>query len=137
MTIAALVGAIAFAEEIKIGIVGIDTSQAIAHNYADAVKILKFFKTGVVPYPPEETEEIFCIMAAAELSAKQGGRIVKLDEIREKAAFAQRARLRCGDMKKPEKDRRPGSVAEISRLNTCFNKWHKNKSAFSVWQFVE
>ena len=73
LTIAALVGAIAFADEIKIGIVGIDTSHAI-----------------------EFTKHI-----------------------------------------NVEKDRRPGSVAEISRLNTCFNKWHKNKSAFSVWQFVE
>ena len=72
-------------------------------------EILKFFKTGVVPYPPEETEEIFCIMAAAELSGKQGGRIVKLDEIREKAASAQRAPgdVRARDLT-PLKDFKPG-----------------------------
>ena len=47
------------------------------------------------------------------------------------------ARLRCGDMKKPEAERKQGSVSEISRLNTRFNKWHKDQSAFSTWQFVE
>lgn len=36
-------------------------------------EIVQFFKTGVVPFPPEETLEIFAFMEAAEMSAKRGG----------------------------------------------------------------
>ena len=50
--------------------------------------IVKFFKTGVVPFPPEETLEIFALMEAAEMSAKRGGVPVTLDE----AKAAARAR---------------------------------------------
>ena len=39
---------------------------------------MKFFKTGVVPFPPEETLEIFALMEAAEVSAKRGGAPVTL-----------------------------------------------------------
>ena len=42
--------------------------------------IVKFFKTGVVPFPPEETLEIFALMEAAEMSAKRGGEPVTLAE---------------------------------------------------------
>ena len=43
-------------------------------------EIVKFFKTGVVPFPPEETLEIFALMEAAEMSAKRGGAPVTLEE---------------------------------------------------------
>ena len=42
--------------------------------------ILKFVRTGVPPFPPEETLEIFKLMEAAEMSAKRGGAPVTLDE---------------------------------------------------------
>ena len=42
--------------------------------------IVKFFRTGVVPFPPEETLEIFALMEAAEMSAKRGGTPVTLAE---------------------------------------------------------
>ena len=42
--------------------------------------IVKFFRTGVVPFPPEETLEIFALMEAAEMSAKRGGEPVTLAE---------------------------------------------------------
>ena len=42
--------------------------------------ILKFTRTGVPPFPPEETLEIFKLMEAAEMSAKRGGMPVTLDE---------------------------------------------------------
>ena len=42
--------------------------------------IVKFFRTGVVPFPPEETLEIFALMEAAEMSAKCGGEPVTLAE---------------------------------------------------------
>ena len=41
---------------------------------------MNFFKTGVVPFPPEETLEIFALMEAAEMSAKRGGAPVTLEE---------------------------------------------------------
>jgi len=43
-------------------------------------EIVKFFKTGVVPFPPEETLEIFAFMEAAEMSAKRGGEPVTIAE---------------------------------------------------------
>ena len=42
--------------------------------------ILKFVRTGVPPFPPEETLEIFKLMEAAEMSAKRDGMPVTLDE---------------------------------------------------------
>ena len=43
--------------------------------------ILRFFKTGKAPFPPEETLEIFVLMEAAEVSAKRGGAPVTLAEV--------------------------------------------------------
>ncbi len=43
-------------------------------------EIVQFFRTGVVPVPPEETIEIFALMEAAEMSAKRGGQPVTLNE---------------------------------------------------------
>ena len=75
-------GSMAFTEKGPVDLGGYE-------GYAPMLEeILKFFRTGVVPYPPEETEEIFAVMAAAEESAKRGGAPVKLDEIRERFAQA-------------------------------------------------
>ena len=41
---------------------------------------MTFFRTGVVPFPPEETLEIFALMEAAEMSAKRGGAPVTFAE---------------------------------------------------------
>lgn len=43
-------------------------------------EIVTFFRTGVAPFPPEETLEIFALMEAAEMSAKRGGAPVTLAE---------------------------------------------------------
>jgi len=48
-------------------------------------EILKFFRTGAVPVPPEETIEIFAFMEAAQESKLRGGVPVKLDEVLSKA----------------------------------------------------
>lgn len=51
-------------------------------GYAPLMRdIVAFFKTGVVPFPPEETLEIFALMEAAEVSAKRGGAPVTLAEV--------------------------------------------------------
>ena len=49
-------------------------------------EIVKFFRTGVVPFPPEETLEIATLMEVAEMSAKRGGMPVTLAEAREAAS---------------------------------------------------
>ncbi|MBO7721731.1 MAG: DUF4838 domain-containing protein [Kiritimatiellae bacterium] len=54
-------------------------------------EILKFFKTGVKPFPSEETDEIFALMAAAEESGKRGGAVVRVDDVRRRVYHAQRA----------------------------------------------
>ena len=43
-------------------------------------EIVKFFRTGVVPVPNEETLEIMAFMEAAEMSAKRGGAPVTIAE---------------------------------------------------------
>ena len=48
-------------------------------------EIIKFFKTGSVPVPPEETIEIFAFMSAADESKAKGGAAVSLTELIEKA----------------------------------------------------
>jgi predicted dehydrogenase len=48
-------------------------------------EIIKFFKTGKVPVPPEETIEIFAFMSAADESKGKGGAAVSLAEVIEKA----------------------------------------------------
>jgi hypothetical protein len=54
------------------------------------VKIIEFFKTGVVPVTSAETIEIFAFMAAAEESKFKGGIAVEIEEVMKKA-FAPRA----------------------------------------------
>ena len=48
-------------------------------------EIIKFFKTGNVPVPKEETIEIFAFMSAADESKVRGGATVSLAEVLEKA----------------------------------------------------
>jgi predicted dehydrogenase len=48
-------------------------------------EILKFFKTGQVPVPQEETIEIFAFMSAADESKAEGGAAVSVPELIEKA----------------------------------------------------
>lgn len=57
------------------------------------VEILKFFKTGVVPVPPEETLEIYAFLEAATQSKKRGGAPVTIEEVMG-AARAEAALLR-------------------------------------------
>ncbi len=55
-------------------------------GYAPLVEeIVKFFKTGVVPVPEEETIEIFAFMTAADESKKLNGAPVSVREVIEKA----------------------------------------------------
>ncbi len=48
-------------------------------------EIIKFFKTGNLPVPPEETIEIFAFMSAADESKARGGAAVSITEVIEKA----------------------------------------------------
>jgi len=50
-----------------------------------AEEIIKFFKTGSVPVPPEETIEIFAFMSAADESKAKGGAAVSIPELIENA----------------------------------------------------
>ncbi|MDD2456209.1 MAG: gfo/Idh/MocA family oxidoreductase, partial [Kiritimatiellae bacterium] len=43
--------------------------------------IVKFFKTGEVPVPPEETIEMFAFMEAAHESKRRGGVSVKIADV--------------------------------------------------------
>ena len=47
--------------------------------------VIKFFKTGKVPVPPEETIEIFAFMSAADESKARAGAAVSIAEVIEKA----------------------------------------------------
>ena len=49
------------------------------------IEIIKFFKTGNVPVPPEETIEIFAFMSAADESKERGGAAVSLKDTIENA----------------------------------------------------
>ena len=58
-------------------------------GYDDLVeKIVKFFKTGKVPVPPEETIEIFAFMSAADESKAQNGAAVSIASVIQKARAA-------------------------------------------------
>jgi len=52
------------------------------HDYRELlVQIVKFFKTGVSPVPPEEMLEVLAFMEAADVSKAKGGAEVRLDEL--------------------------------------------------------
>jgi hypothetical protein len=48
-------------------------------------QIVNFVKTGVAPVPPEETEQIFAFLEAAEMSKQRHGLPVRLAEAVEAA----------------------------------------------------
>jgi predicted dehydrogenase len=50
-----------------------------------AVKIMKFFQTGVAPVPPEETIEIMAFMQAEQASKDANGAVVKMSDVMAKA----------------------------------------------------
>ena len=50
------------------------------------VKIIEFFKTGIVPVKPEETIEIFAFMEAADESKRRNGAPVTLESVIRKAS---------------------------------------------------
>ena len=49
------------------------------------VEVVKFFQTGQAPVKPEETIEIFAFMEAADESKRQGGKMVTLESVMQKA----------------------------------------------------
>lgn len=54
-----------------------------SHDYrALLVEIVKFFKTGVSPVPPEEMLEVLAFMEAADVSKAKSGAEVRLDELK-------------------------------------------------------
>ena len=48
-------------------------------------EVVKFFRTGVVPVPPEETIELLAFMEAADESKRQGGAEVKIADMLSRA----------------------------------------------------
>ncbi len=51
------------------------------------VEVVKFFQTGVVPVPAEETIELFAFMEAADESKRRGGAEVRLTEVFERVGY--------------------------------------------------
>ena len=49
------------------------------------LEVVKFFQTGKAPVSPEETIEIFAFMEAADESKRQGGKMVTLESVMQKA----------------------------------------------------
>ena len=78
-------------------------------------EILKFFRTGVAPFPIEETEEIFALMEAAAESHRLKGATVSLDTIRERYAAASNApgRLDPPDLTRIARFDRPKSKGAV------------------------
>lgn len=60
--------------------------QEDSGDYAPLVATaIEFFKTGIVPIPPEETINMFAFMEAADESKRQGGAPVKISDVMDKA----------------------------------------------------
>lgn len=55
-------------------------------------EIIRFFKTGEVPIPPEETTEMFAFMSAADESKVQDGAVVSIKSVIEKAEMKNKMR---------------------------------------------
>lgn len=49
------------------------------------VEVVKFFQSGEAPVKPEETIEMFAFMEAADESKRQGGKVITLESVMEKA----------------------------------------------------
>ena len=63
-------------------------------GYGELVtEIVKFFETGKVPIPPEETIEMFAFMSAADESKAKGGAAVTIKSVMEAAHKKNQARL--------------------------------------------
>jgi hypothetical protein len=74
------------------GTKGIERSGSF-EGYGDLIKeIVKFFKTGQAPVPPEETIEIFAFMTAADESKAKNGSSVTLASVLEEAQRQNAAR---------------------------------------------
>ncbi len=54
------------------------------------VEVVKFFQTGQAPVSPEETTAIFAFMEAADESKRQGGKMITLESVMEKARASQK-----------------------------------------------
>lgn len=62
--------------------------QESSGDYAPLVReIVKFFQSGIVPIPPEETIELFAFMEAADESKRQNGAPVSIQETLQKAGW--------------------------------------------------
>src|SRR5690606_1859959 len=77
------------------GTKGIATAETAGYGQL-LTEIVRFFKTGKVPVPPEETIEIFAFMTAADVSKARGGAPVTIAEVREEAKRENEARRRRG-----------------------------------------
>lgn len=65
---------------------GVEENVKILAGYDPMlVKIIEYFRTGVVPVTPEQTLEIFAFMEAADESKRKGGTPVALDSVMQKA----------------------------------------------------
>ena len=58
------------------------------------VDIVKYFKTGTVPVAPAETLEIYAFMEAADESKRQGGKVIRLEDVMTKARQDAEVRLK-------------------------------------------
>lgn len=68
---------------------GMAEQKAGSDSYAPLLKeVVKFFQTGLSPFAPEETIEMFAFMEAADESKRQGGKPVTLSDVIEKAKSA-------------------------------------------------
>ena len=68
------------------GVKGIASKSGKAQDYEPMlVKIIEYFRTGVVPVSPEETLEIFAFMEAADESKQKGGAPVTIESVMQNA----------------------------------------------------
>jgi len=73
-------------------------------------EIIKFFKTGEIPVPCDETIEIFAFMSAADESKAQGGAAVSIKSVIKKAKA--KKKLMTGDKKKAKITKKCQSLLE-------------------------
>jgi hypothetical protein len=63
-------------------------------------EVLRFFQTGKVPVPAEETIELFAFMEASEESRRRDGATVTIDEILRREGYLPRPNLRLTDVRR-------------------------------------
>lgn len=81
------------------------------------VEVLRFFRTGVVPVPAEETIELFAFMEAADESRRRGGEPVTIDEIRRRAGDVPRPELRAIEVRKIWDTAPHSAFTDLARLD--------------------